>query len=304
MLLLRELGRRGADSPALATLAMGVLPVVRWGTRDQQRNLLAGLVGRPPSAESTVLTAAVREPSDPMPTVPRTVATPGVAGFAVSGVKIGVPYAEQAHRILVPVSVATGGTAIALIDLHAPGVHVRQTHTSSGVPEYVMRLAGAEADGLLGGVGGAEVADLYRVARAGACALGSGALAGALALTTAHIGTRHQFGRPLAAFQAVAQQIADVYLAARTLELVVLSACWRLGAGRPDGAESDVAAYWLASEAPAALRTCHHLHGGLGLDLSYPLHRFTCMVKDLVRAVGGVEHCVDRLGGHIVHRPV
>jgi alkylation response protein AidB-like acyl-CoA dehydrogenase len=129
-------------------------------------------------------------------------------------------------------------------------------------------------------------------------------MAGALALTTAHIGTREQFGRPLAAFQAVAQEIADVYVATRTLHLATMSACWRLDADREADADLDVAAYWLASEAPAALRTCHQLHGGLGLDISYPLHRYSALVKDLVRFLGGAEHCLDRLGGRDVHRPI
>jgi alkylation response protein AidB-like acyl-CoA dehydrogenase len=153
-------------------------------------------------------------------------------------------------------------------------------------------------------LGGRAVEDLYRCAIAGACAVGDGAMAGALALTTAHIGTREQFGRPLAAFQAVAQEIADVYVAARTLHLATMSACWRLDTGREADADLDVAAYWLASEAPAALRTCHQLHGGLGLDISYPLHRYSALVKDLVRFLGGAEHCLERLGGRDVHRPI
>ena len=44
------------------------------------------------------------------------------------------------------------------------------------------------------------------------------------------------------------------------------------------------------------MRTCHHLHGGLGVDVTYPLHRYSALVKDLVRAVGGVEHRLDALG--------
>jgi 3-oxo-4-pregnene-20-carboxyl-CoA dehydrogenase alpha subunit len=94
----------------------------------------------------------------------------------------------------------------------------------------------------------------------------------------------------------VAQQIADVYIAARTLHLATLSSCWRLDTGREAGPDLDVAAYWLAQEAPVALRTCHHLHGGIGMDISYPLHRYSALVKDLVRFVGGADYGLDRLG--------
>jgi hypothetical protein len=143
------------------------------------------------------------------------------------------------------------------------------------------------------------VTGLYQFTLAGAACLADGALAGALALTTAHVGSRQQFGRPLATFQAVAQQIADVAIVSRTLHLATLSACWRLDTGREAGGDLDVAAYWLADQAPGALRTCHHLHGGTGMDVAYPLHRYSALVKDLARLVGGADYRLDRLGARV-----
>jgi len=134
---------------------------------------------------------------------------------------------------------------------------------------------------------------------AGACSLADGALAAALALTTEHVASRQQFGRPLATFQAVAQHIADVSIASRTMHLAALSGCWRLDSGREAGPDLDVAAYWLADQAPAALRTCHHLHGGTGMDVRYPLHRYSALVRDLVRLVGGADYRLSVLGAGI-----
>jgi hypothetical protein len=300
---LTEVGRRAAPVPALATLALGVLPVARCGGRDQQRALLAGV-----AAGDTVLTAALREPSEPRPAAPATVArlsgSSGPVSGTVSGVKIGVPYAAAASWILVPASIAAGGTGVVIIDPAADGVSLIRTHAAGPEPEYTLRLDDAPVSYLLGDeTGGRAVADLYQLAIAGACCLADGAVAAALALTTAYVRSREQFGRPLAAFQAVAQQIADVYIAARTLHLATLSSCWRLDTGREAGPDLDVAAYWLAQEAPVALRTCHHLHGGIGMDISYPLHRYSALVKDLVRFVGGADYSLDRLaateGDHV-----
>jgi alkylation response protein AidB-like acyl-CoA dehydrogenase len=128
---------------------------------------------------------------------------------------------------------------------------------------------------------------------AGACALIDGAVAGALALTRDHVATRRQFGRPLAEFQAVSQQIADVYIASRTMHLATLSACWRLDEGRDPGADLSVAGYWCAEQASQAVRHCHHLHGGLGMDVTYPLHRFSALVTDLTRYLGGAEYQLE-----------
>jgi alkylation response protein AidB-like acyl-CoA dehydrogenase len=283
--LLTEAGRAAAPVPALATLVMGVLPVTRWGTRDQQRALLAGV-----AAGDVLLTAAVREPSAPAPPEPAATLRDGI----VSGTKTGVPYAAAASWILVPARVGSGGTAIAVVEPSGPGVTLRRTPSSAPAPEYTLRLDAAPAAHIVGGDG--AVAGLYQLTAAGACCLADGALAAALALTTEHVRARQQFGRPLATFQAVAQQIADVAIASRTLHLAALSACWRLDTGRDAGEDTDVAAYWLAAEAPAAMRACHHLHGGTGMDASYPLHRYSALVKDLVSLVGGADYRLGLLG--------
>lgn len=262
--LLSEIGRRAAPLPALATLASGVLPVARWGSAELQDDLLSGV------GSGSVLTAAVR-------------ARVSGDGHSISGTAVGVPYAEQAYRVLVPVDLAGGGSGVAVVD--PARASLTRTPAAGAMPEYTVSFVDTPVAGMLDA--GAEV---ERYAVAGTCALGAGALAGALALTAAHVGSREQFGRPLAAFQAVAQQIADVYVAARTVRLAALAACWGL-----TGRDVDVAAYWFAAEAPAAVRTCHHLHGGLGLDVTYPLHRYSSMVRDLVRALGGVEYRVERL---------
>ena len=38
------------------------------------------------------------------------------------------------------------------------------------------------------------------------------------------------------------------------------------------------------------------VHGGLGLDVTYPLHRYTSLIRDLARFVGGAGYRLDRLG--------
>jgi len=197
----------------------------------------------------------------------------------------------------VPASLASGGAAVAVVDPSADGVSLSPTPSSAGGPEYTLHLDEAPVAHLLGD--DRAVTDLYRLTLAGAACVSDGALAGALALTTAHVGSRKQFGRPLAAFQAVAQQIADVAIVSRTLHLAALSACWRLETGREAGGDLDVAAYWLADQVPGALRTCHHLHGGTGMDVAYPLHRYSALVKDLVRLVGGADYRLDRLGARV-----
>ncbi|MFC4853625.1 acyl-CoA dehydrogenase family protein [Actinophytocola glycyrrhizae] len=261
-LVLTEVGRAAAPLPALSTLALGVLPIVHCGA-DRHRALLP-----PVAAGERYLTAALRGEV----TADRD---------RLTGTAVGVPDAARAHRLLVP-----AGDTVFLV---APSdAALTGTYSASGAPEHTVVLDGVRGDRLC------DTVELRRFALAGACAYGDGLLAGALALTAGHVRTREQFGRPLATFQAVAQQIADVYIASRTLHLAAWSAIWRLAEGRDPDLDPDddlaIAAYWLAEEAMPALHTCHHLHGGLGVDDSYAMHRYYSATKDLVRLIGGVEH--------------
>jgi alkylation response protein AidB-like acyl-CoA dehydrogenase len=292
-MVLTEAGRAAAPVPAFATLALGVLPLADLGSPDQRAALLPDV-----ATGHALLTAAPHEPSAPFPVHPATTATIADGGWSLSGTKTSVPFAAGARRVLVPASLPSG-TGVFLVDPNADGVTLDPAHSSTGSPEYTLRLDGVavtEADLLTETEPGASIATLHRYALAGAAAFGDGALAGALKLTTGHIGTRHQFGKPLATFQAVAQEIADVYIASRTVHLAALSATWRLSRRLDPEPDLDIAAYWLAEEAPRALAVCHHLHGGIGVDETYPLHRYYSLIKDLSRWLGGASSRLDRLG--------
>jgi alkylation response protein AidB-like acyl-CoA dehydrogenase len=293
--LLTEVGRAAASVPALATIMLGALPITRWGNRAVQEQVLAGV-----GTGETILSGAVRETSTPMPVAPATTAalTEDGRSGTVNGTKVGVPYAGEARWLLVPATTTSGSRAVVIVDPAAGGVDIGPTPASGDVPEYTVRLHQAPIAHVLGageGETGDAVDDLYRLAAAGAAATADGALAGALDLTARYIASREQFGKPLATFQAVAQQIADVDIVSRTLHLAALSACWRLAAGLDATEDVSVAAYWLAQEGPTAARICHHLHGGIGLDVEYPLHRYSSMINDLARFVGGADYRLSLL---------
>jgi alkylation response protein AidB-like acyl-CoA dehydrogenase len=287
--LLTEIGKRAPSMKAMATLMTGALPLLRWGRPELRSDVLRGV-----ASGELLLTAALREPPAP----PATAITDGT----ITGTKIAVPYAAESHLLLVPARLAPPDSMIvsglgqiapktahdhgvALVRPDAEGVRLTRTPSSSGEPEYAVALDHAPVEGMLGGPD--CVRDLYQLAVAGACALADGVVAGALALTRDHVASREQFGRPLAAFQAVSQQIADVYIASRTMHLAALSACWRLGEDLDAAADLEVARYWCVEQAPRSVRLCHHLHGGIGMDVTYPLHRFSSLAADLARFLGG-----------------
>ncbi len=219
--VLTEVGRSAARIPALPTIGFGVLPVLALATEAQQDVLLDGVPG------GAVLSAALAEPGRPFPGRPGATVTATDGGHAVTGSFVAVPYADRARFVLVPTD-----AGVVAVDPNAEGVTLRESPSAVGDPEFSMRLDGAVGTLLGDGLDGAEsVATLYRLAIAATAAYSDGLLSGATDLTARHVSERHQFGKPLATFQAVAQQIADVYVTARTLHVAALSSVWRVSRG-------------------------------------------------------------------------
>jgi len=275
---LTEIGRHGTTSPALATLGLGLVPLIDLASDEQQDRYLAGV------AKGAVVTAALNEPGAPLPDRPTTVLSNG----KLNGTKVAVGYAEQADWILV-----TTDNAVVVISPKADGVALAKSPTSSHGDEYTVTFADAEADGVLEG---ATVHRVNQLALAAIGAFASGLVAGALRLTADYVANRHQFGKPLSTFQTVAAQLAEVYIASRTLTLAATSVVWRLAEGRDADDDLDVLGYWLASQAPPVMQICHHLHGGMGMDIDYPMDRYYSTIKDLTRLVGGPSHRLDLVG--------
>lgn len=278
--VLTEIGRHGAITPALATLGLGVLPLLDLASDEQQDRFLAGV------AKGGVLTAALNEPGTALPDRPSTT----FAGGRLSGTKVGVGYAGQADWIIV-----TADSAVVVVSPKANGVEVVQTPTSNDSEEFTVTFAdvAVEDSDVLAGATASRVNQLV-LAAIGAYA--DGLVAGALRLTADYVANRKQFGKPLSTFQTVAAQLAEVYIASRTIDLVAKSVAWRLSEGRDADDDLDVLGYWITSQAPPVMQLCHHLHGGMGMDITYPMHRYYSTIKDLSRLLGGSSHRLDLVG--------
>ena len=270
--LLRETGARAVDLPVWETLCCGALTLAATGTEEQRRAWLPGV-----ATGEILLTPALREVGVSITGAPGTT----YANGAVTGRKIGVTRADQASRLLV--TARSGDDAVVvLVDPQGSGVQLLPSPSSSGREQHTVVLDGAPAEPLARGAADA----LTRHAVAGLALTAAGLVAGARDLTADYIKGRTQFGRALAEFQAVAMQIADVYIASRTLDLAAANLAWRVREGLDPTDDLAVTAYWVGQEAPPALRTCHHLHGGMGLDVTYPLPRYSSWVTDIAHALG------------------
>ena len=122
----------------------------------------------------------------------------------------------------------------------------------------------------------------------------------AVELAVEHVNGRVQFGKPLAAFQAVQFQLADCAVAASGLRELTNFTLWRLEVDR-DRALADVLALRLHAidVARAVLRTCQQLHGAAGVCDEYDISVLTRMVQPALRLPWSAERAATELADAI-----
>jgi alkylation response protein AidB-like acyl-CoA dehydrogenase len=299
-LLLEQVGRTVAPVPVLPLIVLGALPVAEFGTDEQRQSLLPGV-----AAGETILTAALVEDGTEPLRVPTTTATRDGDIWRIHGTKTCVPAGLLADHVLVPAATGEGTLGMFLVDAGAHGVTRERQDTTTGIPEALLTLDGARTAEVIGDpVGGAAVVD-WTVERATAalCAVATGVCEQALHMTAEYTKTREQFDRPVAMFQAVGQRAADAYIDTEAVRLTALQAAWRLEEGLPAAAEVAIAKFWAADGGQRVVHAAQHLHGGIGVDRDYPLHRYFLWAKHLELTLGGATPQLLKLGALLASEP-
>jgi alkylation response protein AidB-like acyl-CoA dehydrogenase len=292
--IIEQVGRTAAPVPLLESSVLGGLPLAEFGSPAQQEAWL------PRAARGeAILTAALVEPHRE-PAQPGTQARRDGPGYRISGRKLCVPGGSIADAIWVPAATPEGGVGVFLVEAGTPGVAQEPLLTTSRQPESVLELCDVRVgpEALLGvPERGAEIVAWIELrATAALCALAVGVCSEALRLTAEYTKTRKQFDQPIATFQAVGQRAADAFIDTEAVRLTALLAAWRIDAGLPAEAAVAAAKYWAAVGGSRVVRAAQHLHGGIGVDREYPLHRYYLIARQLELTLGGATQQLRRLG--------
>jgi len=200
----------------------------------------------------------------------------------------------------VPAATGAGTLGVFLVDPQARGVTLEEALTTNGQPDAHLAFDGVRvgAPDALGDprAGARIVAWLEPRAVAGLCAQALGVCEEALRLTAEYTKTRKQFDQPIAMFQAVGHRAANAYIDTEAIRLTAWQASWRLAAGLPAEAEVAVAKIWASEAGQRVVHAAQHLHGGVGVDREYPLHRYFLWAKQLELSLGGTTRHLLRLG--------
>ncbi|HCU95315.1 MAG TPA: acyl-CoA dehydrogenase [Actinobacteria bacterium] len=298
--VLTELGRTVAPVPYLASIVLGAGALARFGTAGQQHRWAA-----PAGRGELILTAALAEEDGEDPTAPSAraerVQGDGEVGgrWLLSGVKTTVPAAPLAAVLLVPATTRQG-VPVFLVTPGDAGVTVQPQQLTGGgsAGRVVLDGVSLSPDRVLGSPATRRGITDWLVAHAtvGLCALQAGVVERALELTAEYARSRVQFGKPIGGFQAVAQRLADAYIDVEAVRLTMWQAAWRLSAGLPSGTEIATAKFWAADAGHRVAHTAVHVHGGVGIDMEYPLHRYYTAAKHNEFALGGATTQLRRIG--------
>ena len=294
-LLLEEQGRAAAPVPLWQTLVLAALPLNLFGSEAQRQRWLPGV-----TRGETVLTAALTENGYDDPATITATARRDGGTWRLDGAKTCVPAAHLAARILVPARTGDAAAGIFLVDPHSAGVELQRDVATNGEPQCELLLSGATVgtDDVLGDPqgGGAIVDWTLQRAIAALCATNVGVADAALRMTASYLTNRKQFGKPLATFQAVAQRAADAFIQVEGMRWTAWQAVWRLAEGQAAPEDVAVAKFWAGQGGHFTTYAAQHLHGGMGLDLDYPVHRYFLWSKAIELALGGPTQQLAKLG--------
>jgi 3-oxocholest-4-en-26-oyl-CoA dehydrogenase beta subunit len=293
-LLIEQQGKTVAPIPLWATLVLGALPITRWGSSEQRRTWLPGVV-----AGDVKLSAALTEVGAHRDSAPSVIAVPERDGFKLSGSLFAVPQAHLADRVIVPAR-SREGLVIAIVDPHARGAALERAVTTDRQVHPHLHLEEVQvgrAD-LLGLPGESEaiLASMLDLARTGLCAIALGVASEALSRTAAYLNERHQFGKPLSSFQGAKMRAADAWIDTEAIRVTLWEAAWRIDTGRSASEAVAVAKWWASEAGQRVVHATQHLHGGMGADIEYPIHRFFLWGKQIELMLGTPPAELDALG--------
>ena len=296
--LLEQVGAAVAPLPIFATLALGALPIAEFGSDELRQRFLPGV-----ARGEVILSAALTEAGSDDPLRPVLAASRGKSGWTLRGTKICVPAAHLAARIIVPARTTGDARGLFLVDPRGAGVTITRQITTTGEPlaELVLSDAPVPDGDVLGHPerGAAVLEWLVPRATVALSAMELGVVERALRMTAEYTTNRRQFERPIATFQAVAQRAADAYIDVEAIRVATWHAAYRLSAGLPAREAVAIAKFFACEAGHRVVYAAQHLHGGIGFDLDYPIHRYYLWSKQIELTLGSAATHLARLGAEL-----
>jgi alkylation response protein AidB-like acyl-CoA dehydrogenase len=294
--VLVALGRQMAAVPYLESAVLGAGVLAKFGSQTLQQEWATPAING-----SKIIAVALDGEMGEGPVQAPTLGMSG-SGYKLTGSRTQIAYGPVADAFLVPAE-TDSGTKVFLVAAGDSGATVSALDTTGHGSVGHLELQGVEVDGDRV-VGSDDVAAwLTTHGTLGRSAFQLGVLERALELTSQYAREREQFDRPIGSFQAVSARLADGYIDVKGLRLTLTQAAWRLSEDLPADLEVGTAAFWAADAGHRVAHTAVHVHGGVGIDLDHPVHRYFLAAKQTEFGVGSATGQLLRIGRELADTP-
>ena len=270
-LVLEQVGASLLRAPLIGTLTAG-LAITEFGTDAHHEQYLTGLAEGDLVMSAPLGGSSLRARRDG-------------GTWSIRGAFDLVPAALRADRVLLSAA-ADDGPQLFLVRPDAEGLEWAESILTDG-----SRVHGAAVDVTVPDedrlrCGGAADRWLAERLSVGVTAMALGVARAAVKLAAGYVSQREQFGRPIGTFQAVSYQLADSYIDLQAMEVTSRRAAWCLSNRSHAPKEVAIAKWWSTTAGQRVISTALHVHGGIGVDLDYPMHRYLVAFKVLELACG------------------
>jgi len=274
VVLMEEMGRNILPGPFFSTVALAALPIMDYGSKDQQARYLPAI-----ACGQTVWTLALDEdPADCDYARISTSARQEDESYLLNGEKTLVPCAGVADYMLVAARIRRGriadkGLTLFIVDMKEPGIEVEAIPTITGETLYQVRFKDVKLDGadVLGAAGAGEdmLGRILDKAALLKCAEVCGACQSLLEMSVTYAGERKQFGKPIGTFQVIQHRLVDMMIQVEGLQHLVYQAGWMMSAGMDCSAQIAMAKVKANEVYQRAALDGIRVHGAIGFSLDH-----------------------------------
>jgi short/branched chain acyl-CoA dehydrogenase len=290
-LALEELAR--VDSSVAITLeaavALGAMPIYKFGSDDQRRRWLPGLCsGEHLAAFGLTEAGGGSDIPGGMRTTARLEQRGGDAEWVIDGTKSFITNSGTTITSLITVLAITGGDpggpreiSSIMVPAGTPGLTVGPEYSKVGwcasdTRELSFASCRVPADHLLGarGRGYAQFLEILDEGRIAIAALAVGLAQGCVDECLRYTGERAAFGHRLGHYQAIRFKLADMEARTHSARLAWYDAAARLVAGEPVKRRAAIAKLLASNAAMDNARDATQIFGGYGFMNEFPVGRF------------------------------
>jgi len=278
-----EFGRSLAPSPHFVSAILGAHVLLGAGSEDQKQELLPKI-----ASGEAILTPAWLEPDNGYgPKGVQLRAEQKGDALVLSGTKRHVLFASAATHLVVPVRTGDGAEDIdlLLVDPASKGISMTQQMSLASDTQYRVDFDGVEvpAANRIGAAGSGwatwNAAMLDGIALLAVQAMGGAAQA--LDMTCEFAKDRYQFGKPLAAFQAISHYLADASTEISGGTTLAYEACWASAEGRDTKRLAPMAKLFCTQTYRDMTAMCEQVYGGVGFTVEYDIQLYFRRAKQL-----------------------